>query len=223
MSARPPYIVGFGGTTRPNSSSERALRVALDHAAALGAETTLFTGDELVTLPHYEPGDPARGEIAERFIAELRRADGIIVASPAYHGSVSGMLKNALDYVEDMRGDARVYFEGRSMGVIVTGYGWQAIVSTINQLRTIAHALRAWITPLGAGINSSDGPIAADGTIADDKVRFQLETVAEEVVDFARRRDAAGDGMAAAAAAEQLPDAAGDAGAGSESEAALPA
>lgn len=193
MSERAPYIVGFGGTTRPNSSSERALKVALAHARSLGAETVMFTGDDLVKLPHYAPGESARVDVAERFVAELRRADGVIVSSPAYHGSVSGMLKNALDYVEDMREDPRVYFDGRSFGVIVTGYGWQAIVSTINTLRTIAHALRAWITPLGAGIDSKDSPIDGDGSVSIEKVRFQLETVAEEVVGFARQRIAAED------------------------------
>lgn len=191
MTDRAPYIVGFGGTTRPNSSSERALTVALAHARSLGAETVMFTGDDLVELPHYAPGESARVAVAERFVAELRRADGVIVASPAYHGSVSGMLKNALDYVEDMRDDPRVYFEGRSFGVIVTGYGWQAIVSTINTLRTIAHALRAWVTPLGAGIDSKESPIDGDGGVSIEKVRFQLETVAEEVVGFARQRIAA--------------------------------
>lgn len=188
MSTTPAHIVGLGGTTRPDSSSERALRFSLEHAASLGARTTVFTGHDLAQLPHYDPDRDERRETASRLVEQLRLADGIVIASPAYHGSVSGMLKNGLDYAEDMRQDSRVYFEGRSVGVIVTGYGWQAIVSTINTLRTIAHALRGWVTPLGAGIDSSEEVFTEQGGLADDKARFQLETVAEEVVSFARWR-----------------------------------
>ncbi len=188
MTSTSPHIVGLGGTTRPDSSSERALRFTLERAAALGARTTMFTGHDLARLPHYDPKRDERGETATRLVEQLRVADGIVIASPAYHGSVSGMLKNGLDYAEDMREDDRVYLEGRSVGVVVTGYGWQAIVSTINTLRTIAHALRGWVTPLGAGIDSSGDVFGEQGGVVDDKARFQLETVAEEVVSFARWR-----------------------------------
>lgn len=182
-----PRIVGIGGTTRANSSSERALQVALDHAASLGASTTLFGGEELAQLPHYAPENPERHDVAVRLVAALREADGVIISSPAYHGGISGMLKNALDYTEDMNKDERVYFDGRAVGVIASGYGWQAIVATMNQIRTIAHALRGWVTPLGAGVNSLDGPIDADGNVADERVEFQLHTVAKEVVWFAQQ------------------------------------
>ena len=42
-------------------------------------------------------------------MAAYRWADGLLVASPGYHGGISGMMKNALDYVEDLRADERVY------------------------------------------------------------------------------------------------------------------
>src|SRR3712207_6450225 len=84
---RRPYIVGIGGTTRPNSSTEKALRFALGVCSDGGADTYGFYGVELSELPMYAPENPTRTQTAERFITELRRADGIIVASPGYHGS----------------------------------------------------------------------------------------------------------------------------------------
>jgi len=53
MSARKPFIVGMGGTTRTGSSSEQALAIALKHAESLGAETKLYGGKEL-NLPMYD-------------------------------------------------------------------------------------------------------------------------------------------------------------------------
>lgn len=186
-----PHILGIGGTTRPDSSTEKALRVALASAEAAGATTTAFLGADLAALPMYAPEDPERTIAAKRFVAEVTRADGLIIASPAYHGGVSGMVKNALDYVEDLRDGERPYFDGRAVGCIATGAGWQGIVVTLESLRTITHALRGWPTPLGAAVNSLDKPFGPDGVVVDPKVDFQLRTVGQEVVAFARAQAAA--------------------------------
>ena len=90
MNTSPPRVVALGGTTRPDSSTERALRHALDAVAATGAQVVLLAGDDLV-LPMYAPHEPGRTPAALRLVAELRRADGVIIASPGYHGSLSGL------------------------------------------------------------------------------------------------------------------------------------
>lgn len=180
------HIVAIGGTTRPNSSTERALNLTLVAAEEAGATTTHFTGVDLMALPMYDPEDAERVEVAQRLVSELRRADGVIIGSPAYHGSISGLVKNALDYTEDMRDDDRAYFSNRAVGVVATGYGWQGVVATLQTLRQIAHALRGYPTPLGAGINSLECKFADDGTASDDKAAFQLAMVGDEVVALAR-------------------------------------
>ena len=53
-----PFILGLGGTTSPNSSTEQALAIALQAASDAGAETALFGATELCALPHYR-SDPA--------------------------------------------------------------------------------------------------------------------------------------------------------------------
>lgn len=185
MSSRSPHIVGIGGTTREGSSTELVLRFSLRVAARAGATTEAFFGPELARLPMYAPEQPGHADAAQRLAAELRRADGIIIASPGYHGSVSGLVKNALDYVEDLRDDERSYFDGLAVGCIATGAGWQAIVATLHQLRTVAHALRGWPTPLGAAVNSTQRIFDDTGDVVDDRCRFQLETVARQVLQFA--------------------------------------
>jgi len=179
------HIVGLGGTLRPGSSSEQALHVAMRSAAASGASTRVFTGDELAQLPMYAPEHDFRTPVARGYLEHLRAADGIIVASPGYHGSMSGLLKNALDYTEDMRDDARPYFADRAVGLIVTAHGWQASVTTLEALRAIVHALRGWVTPYGAAINSAECRFV-DGRSDQPRVEDQLELVSAEVVRFAR-------------------------------------
>jgi FMN reductase len=189
---RQPRILGIGGTMRPGSSTERMVRLALDAAAASGAQTLLFAGNEL-DFPHYAgpqagPQDPcdARDPRITRFLAALRYCDGLVVASPAYHGTISGLLKNALDYTEELRADPRVYLDGVPMGCICCAGGWQAAVHTLGTLRSIAHALRAWPSPIGVVVNTSGPVFTADGRLADPSIGLQVNLMAQQVTNFAR-------------------------------------
>jgi FMN reductase len=188
--ATKPLIVGIGGTTRANSSTEKALRFALGVAEKEGAETILFDGPTLDSLPHYAPEKPDRCVAAQDLVDAVRKADGIIVATPGYHGTISGLVKNALDYTEDLREDENPYFAGRPVGVIATGAGWQGTVSAMEALRSVVHALRGWPTPLGAAINTSQPAFSPDGDPIDERVAFQLTTVAQEVMQFVRWQQA---------------------------------
>ena len=201
MKQNKPLIVGIGGTMRDNSTTERALRFAMKFAEQAGCDTEVFAG-QAINLPHYDPGSSLRGAEAEAMLSALRQADGVIVASPGYHGTISGLLKNALDYVEDMRGDKRVYLSERSLGIIVCADGIQAMGSTMNTLRSIAHALRAWPTPFAAAINASTMPFALDGTCVNKEVAQSVKLLAAQVVEFAQMRIAADQNTTAAASRE---------------------
>lgn len=182
-----PFIVGIGGTTRAESSTELAVRFALAQCEARGARTKFWSGPELEKLPFYAPERPERAPEAEQLVEDFRAADGIIIGSSSYHGSVAGLMKNALDYTQDMMKDERPYFAGRPVGCIATGAGWQGVVATLEHLRTIVHSLRGWPTPLGAAINTLEKAFTPDGEPVDEKVAFQLNTIADEVLTFVER------------------------------------
>jgi FMN reductase len=118
-------------------------------------------------------------------VEALRRADGVIIATPAYHGGISGLVKNAIDFTEDMRADPRVYLEGRAVGCIVCAEGAQAMGTTMVSLRAIVHALRGWPTPYGAAIASSTKPFGGPDRQPDPAAIKACETVGEEVARFA--------------------------------------
>ena len=185
--ARPAFVVALGGTTSANSSTERALSIALAGAAAAGADTLLIAGPEL-ELPIYAWDRKDRTPAAIHLISSLRRADGIIIGSPGYHGSISGLIKNALDYAEDMSSDDWPYFHGRPVGAIATGAGWQGAVMTLTALRSIVHALRGWNTPLGVAINTAQTKFDTEGGCDEEKVDAMLRQMGQEVADAARTR-----------------------------------
>ncbi len=179
-----PLILGIGGTPRRGSSSERELAISLKAAEQRGARVILLSGAELM-LPMYMPAQP-QSDQASHLLSALRDCHGLIISSPAYHGSISGLLKNALDYAEELRTDARAYLEGIPVGCIACAGGWQAVGQTLAALRTIVHALRGWPTPYGAMLNTSAALFDADGNCTDPATARQLETVGHQVVEFVR-------------------------------------
>lgn len=189
---RPVYIVAMGGTLRSGSSTEKALSLALRGAAELGAVTGLIGGPEL-DLPMYRPERSDRSPGAMRLVGELRRADGIIIGSPGYHGGISGLVKNALDYTEDMRSDPAPYLHDRPVGSLATGAGWQGAVNTLSALRGVVHALRGWNTPIGVAINTAD-PIFDDaGECLDSRIGSMLLQMGRDVAHMAQMRARAGE------------------------------
>jgi FMN reductase len=188
--AKRPLIVGLGGTLRPGSSTEKALACALKAAATGGADTRLLGGEFLARLPIFDPRPGAVADTQRELADAIRAADGVIVASPGYHGSLSGVVKNALDTLELTREDATPYFQGRPVGIIITADGWQAAGTTLMAVRAIIHAMRGWPTPFGAALNATAGLFDEAGDCREAKDAWQLTTVAEQVMDFAKMRAA---------------------------------
>ena len=180
-----PLIVGIGGTIGAVSSTERALRIALDAVEREGFATRLFGGEDMARLPLYDPRATTRTSQEREFVDAVRKASGVIIASPGYHGSLSGVVKNALDLLEETAKDSRPYLADMPVGLIATAYGWQATGSTIAALRSIVHALRGWPTPFAAAINTQITQFDDQGGVTDPAVLEQLCLIGRQVARFA--------------------------------------
>ena len=143
--------------------------------------THLFGGAFLTRLPLYVPKAHDRTPEECEFVACIRNCSGVIFASPGYHGSVSGLVKNAIDLLEETAGDTRVYLDDLPVGLIATAYGWQATASTIAALRSIVHALRGWPTPFASAINSTVCKFDGEGGCSDPSVMEGLRRVGQQV------------------------------------------
>lgn len=92
-----PLILGISGSLRESSHNTVLLRAA---ATLLPPGVSLDVYDELREIPPYdadlevEPADPA----VSRFREAIARADGVLIATPEYNGSIPGVLKNTLDW-----------------------------------------------------------------------------------------------------------------------------
>jgi FMN reductase len=175
-------VVGIGGSRRPGSSTERVIAAILAELENRGAATKIYDGDSLL-FPHYEPGAPLTPAAAD-YIATVRAADAVVLGSPGYHGGISGLVKNAVDYLEELRDDPAPYLEGKAVGCVSTAYGWQAAVSTLSALRQTVHALRGWPTPYGIAMNVASGLCSFDGRFLDRQADESVGIVAGQIMRF---------------------------------------
>lgn len=187
------HIVGLGGTLSPRSANLLALEVALKAAETAGASTELLSLYDL-DLPMYVPGKKLEDYPPSvlKLITAARRADGMIWTTAAYHGTLAGVTKNALDYMEFLSRDSNPYLQNRVIGLIATAGGEMAAVNSINTMIQIVHALRATAAPLSV-------PIARpkwfddQGNVTDKQIANRLSKLGTLVAETASRFQRADD------------------------------
>jgi len=173
-------IVGIGGSLRSGSYSQQALEIAVKLVAAQGAEVEILDLRTL-NLPFCDGGDdyPDYPDV-ERLRQAVLQADGVILATPEYHGSLSGVLKNALDLM------GFEHFSGKVTGVISV-LGGQTNSNALNDLRTILRWIHAWTIPEQIAIGQAWNAFKPDGSLADQKLAQRFDAFARSLVEAAQK------------------------------------
>ncbi len=182
------HVMGIGGSVRPGSASMRAMERALRAAEEAGASTELWDLSA-VPLPLYAPEKLLRespGPVSG-LVQAARASDGFIWGTPAYHGTLSGAVKNALDYLEFLAADEPPYLHGKVVGLISTASGEMAAVNAVNTMVHVAHALRATVVPLMAPITHAWDVFDERGEVRDPRWAERLDLLGRQVVETAAR------------------------------------
>src|SRR5438876_4138326 len=178
-------IVGLGGSMAKVSRSRAALVQALDGAARAGAETQLLDIREL-DLPMYNPDEDAPTEAATRLIDSCYAADGMLWSSPMYQGTISGGLKNALDWLHLLRDRDPPFLHDKVIGLISAAGGTQGL-QAINTMEFSVRALRGWAVPYVVPVPAAARVFDPEGRIREQAVALQLKTLGEEVIRVAEK------------------------------------
>jgi len=172
-------VTGVCGSMSADGATRKALSVALKGAAEFDAETTLLElrDFELVfygSVPQDEyPPDVLRLRKA------IKDSQGIILATPEYHGSLTGALKNMLDLmrIED--------FETKIIGLVGVAGGHIGAINSLNTMKTICRNLHCWVLPQEVSIADSAQSFNDDGIVKDPALEERLLNVGRQVVKFA--------------------------------------
>jgi FMN reductase len=177
-----PTLILLGGSLRENSRSRSLLRTSLTFAKERGIDAELIDLIEL-DLPMFLPDRKFEDYPAEKqatiaqLLAAYRRAHAMIWASPTYHGTVSGVFKNAIDFAELLAQDARPYLHGCAVGIIAIND-----TRTLTAMSHCVHDLRAWLAP--TQIMATEASFSEMHDLMDDRVKRRLAKQVDELVSF---------------------------------------
>jgi FMN reductase len=177
-------IVGLGGSIARASRSRAALQVALEGAASAGAETRLLDLREL-DLQMFNPEDEPT-DAAIELLDACHAADGMLWSSPMYQGTISGALKNALDWLRLLGDRNPPFLHDKVIGLISTAGGTQGL-QAINTMEFATRALRGWAVPYVVPVAMASRVFDQSGRLRDQAVEQQLRTLGGEVVRVAQR------------------------------------
>lgn len=180
-------ILGIGGSLRTGSTTVLALQAALDGAKSAGAETRLLDLASL-SLPMFDGTYELDGYTPEGRKAILtlldatREAHGLILASPTYHNTISGSLKNALDYMELLGNDRPPRLEGKVVGVLAVQFGTSGTGNnTLTTMILAARAMRAWVAPTMVSVPDSRAAFDEEGQPRNQSIVQRLHALGAEV------------------------------------------
>ena len=148
-----PVVLGLGGGTQQHSRALDALRVALQGADRTGAETPLLGMREL-SLPVLDAEQPELIESVQTLLAAVRRADGLILASPVYQETVSGALKNALDHLSVLDQEEAYALSGKVVGLVSVSGSLPGLGASLA-VQTACRALGTWVLPNSVNLGSA--------------------------------------------------------------------
>jgi NAD(P)H-dependent FMN reductase len=173
------HIVGICGSLRAGSYTRLALQIALRGAEEIGAQTHLIDLREY-DLPFCDGVKDESGypEDVARLRGHVQAAQGIILGTPVYHGSFSGVLKNALDLMGFHE------FEGKMVGLLGVSGGRTGAVNTLDTLRPVGRVLHAWVIPEQVSIAEAWKAFDRTGRLKDPELEERLLELGRQVTRF---------------------------------------
>jgi FMN reductase len=172
-------ITGVCGAMTRGSRTSKALAIALRGAADFDANVSLLElHDFNLVFAGSVPEDEYPPDVA-RLRQTIRESQGIILATPEYHGSLTGALKNMLDLMSIND------FETKIVGLIGIAGGHIGAIHSLNTMKTICRNLHCWVLPQEVSIANSGSAFDEDGAMNDPALEERLLNLGQQLVKFA--------------------------------------
>ena len=174
-------VLGVAGSMRQDSYSTLGLRMVLEEAKKYYSESYLLELRD-ISLPLYDPSGPSSNDpsfnnsnnVLEKITTALKWADALVLASPDYHGSMSGTLKNFLDYFwED--------FAGKTFGYIIASH--EKGLTVADQMRTAVRQCYGWSMPYNISING-EKDFDSEGNLVSPALVKRIKMLARDLVTY---------------------------------------
>ncbi len=169
----------IAGSTRPDASTTKLCHYIARLLNEKGHETEVFNLQEHV-LPLYGPGEAYGHEEVQKLSAAAKSADALVLATPEYHGSLSGVLKNALDFLNSDFFNNKAVLSANSAGGVVG-------TASLLHLQTIVRNLHGINCPEWISIGGAQREFDAEGAPVDEGAELRIRTAVVSFADLAEK------------------------------------
>jgi len=170
-------ILGVAGSMRKDSHGTKILKIVLDIAASKYEAQTNLLEIRKVNMPLYNPDLSIQSDInMKKATEQVNWADAFILVSPDYHGSMSGSMKNFLDYYWEE-------FAGKTFGYICTSH--EKGLTVMDQMRTTVRQCYGWSLPYGISVNGSED-FNEEGEVINSLLNKRLKMLARDLVIYSK-------------------------------------
>ena len=173
---KPLNVLGISSSMRESSFGTRTLKIVLDTAQNYEAKTRLLELRKL-RMPPFNPDSSTQSNInLQKVTDDVNWADAFILVSPDYHGSISGSMKNFLDYYWEE-------FAGKTFGYICTSH--EKGLTVMDQMRTAVRQCYGWSLPYGISVNGEED-FNEVGEVVNSILEKRLKMLARDLVVYGK-------------------------------------
>lgn len=186
-----PRILAFVGSTRTDSWNKKLIRVAVEGARAAGAEVThvdlrdfpmpLFDGDLEASS-----GIPEHGRRLKRLFLDHQ---GLMISSPEYNSSITGVLKNSLDWVSrsEPGEPALAAYTGKVAALMSASPGSLGGLRSLAVLRSMLGNIKVLVLPDQVAVSKAHEAFNPDGSLKDAKQAATIQALGKTLTQTLSR------------------------------------
>lgn len=182
MENKPLKILGLAGEYRSTSKSGMLVNAALSIAKQHGAEVVFWDLAEQPLPLVGEEGCWSHPNV-QSFQALLTECDAFFLSSPEYHGTMSGVMKNTMDWMYDKHVGGKVFGLMSTLGGVTNA-------NTLNHMRIALRWLHGWPVPEQLAIGHVKEAFDEDGNLNDSRLQERLESLVESVLTASKKLSA---------------------------------
>ena len=179
MGNEPLKVLGLAGEYRASSKSGMLVNAALNLAKSQGAEVVFWDLSEQPLPLVGEEGCWTHPNV-QAFQALLSECDAFFLSSPEYHGTMSGVMKNTMDWMYDKHVGGKVFGLMSTLGGVTNS-------NTLNHMRIALRWLHGWPVPEQLAVGHVKEAFDKDGHLVDDSLKQRLESLVNSVLKAAEK------------------------------------
>lgn len=175
-------ILGLSGEYRSTSKSGMLVNAALSIAESKGAEVVFWDLAEKPLPLVGEEGCWNHPHVKE-FQTLLEETQAFFLASPEYHGTMSGVMKNTMDWMYDKHVGGKVFGLMSTLGGVTNA-------NTLNHMRIALRWLHGWPVPEQLAIGHVKEAFDDNGNLVDQSLQERLEKLVDAVLSASKKLSA---------------------------------